>query len=329
MKPRAFLNTLTFAATLLVVFGLASVAHAGDTTMAGTADISNAATLAAGGAQAAGTNAAEAEGNGTDPRDLAPKFMPYYRYNKIENGLKSSEFTLFGMFPIPIGKWLFGNDEYQWGVTYEFPAIKYVDATKPVGNAIRGGALDFALGQGVDAPIPSGPDDFKVWGTGDLNMRLIAPIWQGEVFGKPVGLITGAELWFPTASDDLLGTGKWQVAPHLTAVIDLAKDKGIFLASMNFWRTSFAGDGDREDIEMYVGRHFLNVPFGQSGYYMLAELQTIADLEDDGDWEVWIGPEVGKILAPGRILYAKPGFGIDADDDEREWSFEVGYRHFF
>ncbi len=318
-----------FPGVICAVFlGLGALAHAGDHTMAGTSDISNAATLAAGGAQAAGTNAAEAEGNGTDPRDLSAKFMPYYRYTKIENGLKSSEFTLFGLFPIPIGEWLFDEPDYKWGVTYEFPALKYVDATKPVGNAIRSGAADFALSQGVSSSIPD-RGDFEVWGTGDLNMRLLIPFYQGEIFGKPVGLLTGAELWFPTASDDLLGTGKWQVAPHLTAVIDIAKDKGIFLASMNFWRTSFAGDGDREDIELYIGRHFLNVPFGRSGFYMLAELQTIADLEDDGDWEVWFGPEVGKILAPGRILYAKPGFGIDADDNEREWSFEVGYRHFF
>jgi hypothetical protein len=283
-----------------------------------------------------GGEADRVEENGTDPRDLTAKFMPYYRFNKIDNGLKSHEATLFGMVPIPIGK-LLGNEEYKWGVTIEFPALKYVDASEPidrVGRMIsRAGGVDaiseIATSKGVTSPIPGARPRDKVWGTGDLNTRLIAPIWQGEIFGKPVGVLTGAELWWPTASDELLGTGKWQIAPHLTAVIDLAKDKGIFLASMNFWRTSFAGDSDRDDIELYVGRHFLNIPFGQTGYYLLAELQTISELEDNGDWEIWIGPEVGKILAPGRILYGKPGFGIDPDANERKWSFELGYRHFF
>ena len=47
---------------------------------------------------------------------------------------------------------------------------------------------------------------------------------------------------------------------------------------------------------------------------------------------VWaIGPEVGKLLAPGRILYVKPGMGIDPDKDagDRNWTFEVGFRYFF
>ncbi len=288
----------------------------------------------------AGSVAAEgggdAEGNGTDPRDLSAKFMPYYRFNKIDNGLESHEGVLFGLIPIKIGE-LLGQPDYKWGITYEFPAIKYVDASGPiddVGRKISGaGGIDrirsIATSQGITSPIPSERPDDKVWGTGDLNMRLLIPFYQGEWFGMPVGLLTGFEHWFPTASDDLLGTGKWQVAPHLTAVFDLAKDKGIFLATMNFWRTSYAGDSDRDDIERYVGRHFLNVPFGQSGYYMLAELQTICDFKNSDDWEVWIGPEFGKILKPGRILYAKPGFGIDPDPDEREWSFEIGYRHFF
>lgn len=61
---------------------------------------------------------------------------------------------------------------------------------------------------------------------------------------------------------------------------------------------------------------------------MLTEMQTIADLKNGG-WEIWVGPEFGKVLKPGRILYAKPGFGIDPDPNQRTWSFELGYRYFF
>lgn len=112
----------------------------------------------------------------------------------------------------------------------------------------------------------------------------------------------------------------WQSSPHLTVVFDLAPDKGTFLPSMNFWRTSYAGDGDRDNIELYIGRHFLNIPFVESGYCMLAEMQTISDLREGG-WEIWIGPEFGEVL--------KPGFGVDVEPDQRTWSFELGYRHFF
>ena len=318
MKLTHTLMTLGIGAAM--AFGLSVSANADEHEASeGAADVSGAIETGGGGE-------GDAEANGTDPRDLSAKFMPYYRFNRINNGLKSHEATLFGLMPIPIGEMLMDEPAYKWGVTYEFPALKWVNAERPVSTALSRIPPDptIPLEQGVSAPSDVDPD---VFGVGDLNTRLIAPIWQGEIGGLPVGLLTGFELWWPTASEDLLGTGKWQVAPHLTAVIDLAP--GVFLASMNFWRTSFAGDDDRADIDLYVGRHFLNIPFGQSGYYMLAELQTICDLNDDNDWEVWFGPEVGKVLAPGRIVYAKPGFGLDSDLGEREWSFELGYRHFF
>ena len=34
---------------------------------------------------------------GTDPRDFAPKFMPYYRFTELENGLENDALTLFGL----------------------------------------------------------------------------------------------------------------------------------------------------------------------------------------------------------------------------------------
>ena len=31
----------------------------------------------------------------------------------------------------------------------------------------------------------------------------------------------------------------------------------------------------------------------------------------------------------GRIVYVKPGFGVDPDEEERDWTFEVGLRWLF
>ena len=55
-------------------------------------------------------NADVGDNTGTDPRDFGNKFMPYYRYNKIDNGLESHEAVLFGLISLKIGE-LFGRDQ--------------------------------------------------------------------------------------------------------------------------------------------------------------------------------------------------------------------------
>ena len=99
---------------------------------------------------------------------------------------------------------------------------------------------------------------------------------------------------------------------------------------MNFYQFDTFGDDDRDDVSMYKGRWFFMLPLHPSGIYALPEIQPIYDFEDD-EFSLWIGPEIGKLLAPGRIVYFKPGFGIDpdAENGDREWTVEVGFRWFF
>jgi hypothetical protein len=53
------------------------------------------------------------------------------------------------------------------------------------------------------------------------------------------------------------------------------------------------------------------------------------DFEAD-DFSIWIGPEFGKMLSPGRILYVKPGWGIgNSEETDRKFTVEVGFRWFF
>ena len=51
---------------------------------------------------------------------------------------------------------------------------------------------------------------------------------------------------------------------------------------------------------------------------------------EDSHFSFWVGPEIWKLLAPGRILYVTPGFGVDPDArrGDRDWTFEVGFRWF-
>ena len=60
-----------------------------------------------------------AQETGTDPRDFAPKFMPYYRYTELENGLENNALTLFGLYAFTP----------KFAMTYEIPVAYKNDVT--------------------------------------------------------------------------------------------------------------------------------------------------------------------------------------------------------
>ncbi len=61
------------------------------------------------------------------------------------------------------------------------------------------------------------------------------------------------------------------------------------------------------------------------GFYFLPEFQLILNLIDDRG-ETFIAPEVGYMLQPGRVVYVKPGWGVNPNRLERGWQFEIGTR---
>ena len=115
---------------------------------------------------------------------------------------------------------------------------------------------------------------------------------------------------------------------------------------MNFYEFDVVRDQSRESVERFIGRWFYMQPltppqfmaqqdpdipdfgFWLSGLYLLPEMQPIYDFEND-EFSYWIGPEFGKIFYEGRLLYLKPGFGIDQERTDRNFTFEVGMRWFF
>jgi hypothetical protein len=254
---------------------------------------------------------------GTDPRDFAPKFMPYYRFTELENGLEQQEFVLFGMFAF----------QPNFAMTYEIPLaferdITETDAFKAGLGTVPGPVFPQPGGLPLDAE-----GDGEETGIGDMNLRFFYRLghWAGFDW------LPGVELVFPTANEDVLGGETFVVKPMVAMVTDLGfwPAPGAFLAMMHFYARDAWKDSTRPDVETYIGRYFFMFPLHPSGIYMLPEVQFIYDWEEEHS-SVWIGPEFGKLLGPGRILYLKPGWGIDSDEDEgdRKFSFEIGFRYF-
>ncbi len=259
-------------------------------------------------------SAEEVKQAGTDPRDFAPKFMPYYRYTELENGLTQTEFTLFGL--IALNKRAAFTYEFKLGYGRD---ITDTDAFR-TGSALEGGGLTLPNG------LPS-EGDGKEAGVGDSNVRFI--FRTGSMLGAD--WLLGSEFDLPTATDPVLGSETMIVAPMVTWIYDMGfwPGPGAFFAGMNFYAFDVWRDTGRSYVNQYRGRWFFMLPLHKSGIYALPEFQPVYDFRTE-EFSFWVGPEFGKLLAPGQILYVKPGFGVDNVDNsgDRKWSFEVGFRWF-
>ena len=123
---------------------------------------------------------------GNDPRDFSGKVMPYYRFNKLSNGMETSDFTLFGF-------WAWSK---VWGMTYEVPLARRYDitGTKNCAGLDEGIPCFGEVGGGGTPEVPRGfpaeGDGVEV-GMGDSIFRLQFNT-KANFLGSP--LILGADM---------------------------------------------------------------------------------------------------------------------------------------
>jgi len=265
---------------------------------------------------------------GTDPRGFAPKFTPYYRYTELENNLVVQEMTLFGMFAF----------NPRFAMTYEWPIAKYLDATDVSGfDSLDGSPGDPGTGAPGAGFQPGTVDsDGDEIGMGDLNLRFFfkpEELEWGYDNSKLTGSIMfGSEILFPTATQEVLGNESLILSPMLVFVHDTPTHG--FFAMMNFYDFTAFKDRRRDKVKQYRGRWFLMQPLTKpgpwyGGIYLLPEFQPVYNFEGNNSFSFWFGPEVGKMIKPGVIVYAKPGWGVSPTSTEREFTFEFGWRWFF
>jgi len=248
---------------------------------------------------------AKQDATGNDPRVFSNKWMPYYRYTKLDNGLKQQDLTAFGTMRF--------SDRV--GMFYEVPLAQKRDF-----SGIPG--------------VPSGTDAV---GMGDIDIKFL---WRPEfgdwTFGdggkKSGSVMFGTDFVLPTATDDLLGGDALLFAPIVGFVWDMPLHG--FIAMLNLYYIDVYKKADAPDTSRYVGRWFYMQPLSRpgpwyGGLYVMPEYQPIYDFETD-DFSSWLGVEFGKMFAPGRIGYIKPGWGLgNSELVDRDFTFEVGFRWFF
>ena len=248
---------------------------------------------------------AKQDATGNDPRVFSNKWTPFYRYTELESGLKQQTLTAFGTFRF--------ND--RLGMFYEAPLAMKNDFSDIPG-------------------VPSGTD---ATGMGDIDLKFLwRPKFGDWTFGeggkKSGSVMFGTDFLLPTATDDLLGGDALLFAPIVGFVWDMPMHG--FIAMLHLYYFDLYKEADAPDTSRYVGRWFYMQPLSPpgpwyGGLYVMPELQPVYDFETD-DFSSWIGLEFGKMFAPGRIGYIKPGWGLgNSELVDRDFTFEMGFRWFF
>lgn len=171
-------------------------------------------------------------------------------------------------------------------------------------DAAGGGA--YGASQGATLPPADGPRlpidvfDGRTTGFGDMYyVGLFSPKEAPDMLNGKFLWGLGFDLGLPTASDDILGTGKWTAGPSAIGAYMGPKWK-IGGLLQQYW--DYAGDDDRDDVNLTNFQYFV--------YYSLSDTTSIgagpniiANWEQDKDdrWTVPIGLGINRTFQFGKL----------------------------
>jgi hypothetical protein len=146
----------------------------------------------------------------------------------------------------------------------------------------------------LPSSAPSAPsgDAGSTFGLGDIQYTAFLARDESQRIFKGIGGI-GPTILFNSSTDDRIGTGKWGIGPS-AAVISKPGRWVTGLLVTNIW--SFAGDSDRQDLNLFFLRPFVNYNVW-NGWYLTTTPLITANWEatERNKWSVPIGGGVGKV----------------------------------
>jgi hypothetical protein len=184
---------------------------------------------------------------------------------------------------------------------------------------------EFALR--VDVPYvtadPNEPGASQESGLGDITARA-----QWRVRRTPAyALVVAAELTLDTATQPLLGTGRYVFQPLAYAAVGLPKYKSTWFPYVQqFW--AFGGTTDVQINTTLLRSSLLTI--GAQRIYIYAEPSVYIDWERNAQTGATLEIELGRFVTRSLGLYVRPGVGLWGDiPPVYKWNFEVGLHYFF
>ncbi|WP_417859088.1 hypothetical protein [Xanthomarina gelatinilytica] len=142
-------------------------------------------------------------------------------------------------------------------------------------------------------------------GLGDFNAFLSYNFISNETTTMGIGPSVSA----PTASDDLLGTGKWQGGFAFVAFV--AKSPVFQFGGLITWQASFAGESDRQNTSLAAVQPFYFWQLGK-GTYLRGVPIWVLDFKKEA-YSIPLALGIGKVVKVESTvfnLYVEPQYSI-------------------
>jgi len=143
---------------------------------------------------------------------------------------------------------------------------------------------------------PTLPDGHKDTGLGDLSVFAAYLIDTGN---PAVSFGFGPQLTAPTASDESLGSGKWSAG--FANVLFNAESKKFQYGYLLTWQASFAGDDDRNNVNIGAFQPFAFYQLGKGAYLRSTPIWAY-NFENDA-YSIPIGLGVGQVIPKGKTVF--------------------------
>jgi hypothetical protein len=157
----------------------------------------------------------------------------------------------------------------------------------------------------VSAPVYSETDmeTTRKFGLGDIALSIFfTPAKPGKLIWG-----IGPAFGLPTATNEVLGSGKWSVGP---SIIALVQPKGWTIGGLvqNTW--SYAGNDDRSDVNFFYSQIFVTKNLPKGWYVNTAPIITANwNAPSGSQWLVPLGAGFGKLFKIGkRPINAQAGY---------------------
>lgn len=141
----------------------------------------------------------------------------------------------------------------------------------------------------------------------------------------------GPSITFPTATDDVLGSGKWSAGPSFVGLtIQKPIVAGVLLRQL--W--SFAGKSDRQRVNQSLIQPFLNYNL-DDGWYLITAPVITADWAAEGSrnrWTVPLGGGVGKLFTVGGQpinMNLQVYYSVARPDNASDWQLKFTFQLLF
>lgn len=175
----------------------------------------------------------------------------------------------------------------------------------------------------ISAPVPVGD---RTSGIGDVQLSAFLSPSAPSNWIWGAGMVAQA----PSATNDVLGQGKWAIGPT-AVVLHIAKgDPWVYGALINnLWSVGGHG-GDRPDVNQMLLQPFINYNFPDApGRYLSFSPIITANweaTESKNKWVVPLGLGIGQIMKFGNQpvnLQAGAYYNVVRPDDFANWNFRL------